>query len=125
SLVATGGSAGGLLMGAVANMAPELFAGISAHVPFVDPLTSILMPELPLTVIDWEEWGDTLHDAHVYEYLRSYCPYQNVCDGDLAQRHPGPLRRAREMGGTAARGRCRGPAQDGDGRRARRGLRSL
>ena len=80
SLVATGGSAGGLLMGAVANMAPELFAGISAHVPFVDPLTSILMPELPLTVIEWEEWGDPLHDAQVYEYMRSYSPYENVAE---------------------------------------------
>lgn len=79
-LVATGGSAGGLLMGAVANMAPELFAGISAHVPFVDALTSILMPELPLTVIEWEEWGDPLHDADVYEYMRSYSPYENVTE---------------------------------------------
>ena len=79
-LVATGGSAGGLLMGAVANMAPELFAGISAHVPFVDALTSILMPELPLTVIEWEEWGDPLHDKDVYEYMRSYSPYENVTE---------------------------------------------
>ncbi|RAE38889.1 oligopeptidase B, partial [Burkholderia multivorans] len=73
-LVATGGSAGGLLMGAIVNMAPELFAGVSAHVPFVDALTSILMPELPLTVIEWEEWGDPLHDPEVYEYMRSYTP---------------------------------------------------
>ncbi|MCM1012778.1 MULTISPECIES: S9 family peptidase [unclassified Brevibacterium] len=79
-LVATGGSAGGLLMGAVTNMAPELFAGISAHVPFVDALTSILMPELPLTVIEWEEWGDPLHDPEVYEYMRSYTPYENVAE---------------------------------------------
>ena len=79
-LVATGGSAGGLLMGAVANMAPELFAGISAHVPFVDALTSILMPELPLTVIEWEEWGDPLHDEDVYDYMRSYSPYENVTE---------------------------------------------
>ena len=80
TLVATGGSAGGLLMGAVANMAPDLFAGISAEVPFVDALTSILMPELPLTVIEWEEWGDPLHDEHVYEYMRSYSPYENVTE---------------------------------------------
>lgn len=79
-LVATGGSAGGLLMGAVTNMAPDLFAGVSAHVPFVDALTSILMPELPLTVIEWEEWGDPLHDADVYEYMRSYSPYENVAE---------------------------------------------
>ncbi|NJC58702.1 S9 family peptidase [Brevibacterium marinum] len=81
-LVATGGSAGGLLMGAVTNMAPDLFAGVSAHVPFVDALTSILMPELPLTVIEWEEWGDPLHDVHVYEYMRSYSPYENVAEAD-------------------------------------------
>ncbi|GAA4183628.1 S9 family peptidase [Gryllotalpicola kribbensis] len=77
-MVAEGGSAGGLLMGAVANLAPELFAGILADVPFVDALTSILDPSLPLTVIEWDEWGDPLHDAEVYEYMRSYTPYENV-----------------------------------------------
>ena len=84
-LVASGGSAGGLLMGAIANMAPELFAGISAEVPFVDALTSILMPELPLTVIEWEEWGDPLHDPEVYEYMRSYSPYENVTEAAYPQ----------------------------------------
>ncbi|AZT99725.1 S9 family peptidase [Brevibacterium linens] len=84
-LVASGGSAGGLLMGAIANMAPELFAGISADVPFVDALTSILMPELPLTVIEWEEWGDPLHDPEVYEYMRSYSPYENVTEAAYPQ----------------------------------------
>ncbi|BAU32622.1 oligopeptidase B [Microcella alkaliphila] len=77
-LVAEGGSAGGLLMGAVANMAPELFAGILADVPFVDPLTSILDPSLPLTVIEWDEWGNPLHDAEAYQYIKSYAPYENV-----------------------------------------------
>ena len=77
-LVAEGGSAGGMLMGAVANMAPELFAGIQAVVPFVDPLTSILMPELPLTVIEWDEWGDPLHSEEVYDYMASYAPYENI-----------------------------------------------
>jgi oligopeptidase B len=77
-LVAHGGSAGGLLMGAVANQAPELFAGVVAHVPFVDALTTILDPELPLTVIEWDEWGDPLHDPEVYAYMRSYSPYENV-----------------------------------------------
>ncbi len=75
-LVADGGSAGGLLMGAVANLAPELFAGILANVPFVDPLTSILDPDLPLTVIEWDEWGNPLEDPQVYEYMRSYSPYE-------------------------------------------------
>ncbi|SDR71077.1 S9 family peptidase [Corynebacterium timonense] len=77
-LVAEGGSAGGLLMGAVANMAPEKFAGIQAIVPFVDPLTSVLMPELPLTVTEWEEWGDPYHDPEVYDYMAAYAPYENV-----------------------------------------------
>ncbi|TFB93633.1 S9 family peptidase [Cryobacterium sp. HLT2-28] len=77
-LVADGGSAGGLLMGAVANLAPELFAGIHAAVPFVDPLTSILDPSLPLTVIEWDEWGDPLHDPEVYAYMKGYSPLENV-----------------------------------------------
>src|SRR5690606_22057719 len=80
-LVAEGGSAGGLLMGAVANLAPELFAGIIAEVPFVDALTSILDPSLPLTVIEWDEWGNPLADAEVYAYMKSYTPYENVRDG--------------------------------------------
>ncbi|MFB2584078.1 S9 family peptidase [Herbiconiux liukaitaii] len=79
-LVAQGGSAGGLLMGAVANIAPQLFAGILAQVPFVDALTSILDPSLPLTVIEWDEWGDPLHDAEVYAYMKSYSPYENVTE---------------------------------------------
>ncbi|NMN00497.1 protease II [Bifidobacterium sp. DSM 109958] len=76
--VANGGSAGGLLMGAVANMAPDLYAGIEADVPFVDALTSILDPDLPLTVTEWDEWGDPLHEAQVYDYMKSYTPYENV-----------------------------------------------
>ena len=80
-LVAEGGSAGGLLMGAVANLAPELFAGILAEVPFVDALTTILDPSLPLTVIEWDEWGDPLHDPAVYAYMKSYSPYENVREG--------------------------------------------
>lgn len=80
-LVAEGGSAGGLLMGAVANIAPESFAGILAVVPFVDALTTILDPSLPLTVVEWDEWGDPLHDPEVYAYMKSYTPYENVRDG--------------------------------------------
>jgi oligopeptidase B len=86
-LVALGGSAGGLLMGAVANMAPELFAGILAQVPFVDPLTTILDPSLPLTVTEWDEWGNPLSDSAVYSYLKSYSPYENV----TAKRYPAIL----------------------------------
>ena len=77
-LAARGGSAGGLLMGAVANLAPEKFHAIHAAVPFVDALTTILHPDLPLTVIEWEEWGDPLHNPEVYAYMKSYTPYENV-----------------------------------------------
>lgn len=79
-LVARGGSAGGLLMGAVANLAPERFGGIVAEVPFVDPLTSILDPSAPLTVIEWEEWGNPLADPEVYRYMKAYSPYENIDD---------------------------------------------
>ena len=79
-IVAWGGSAGGLLMGAVANLAPRAFGGIVAQVPFVDALTSILDPSLPLTVTEWEEWGDPLHDPEVYAYMKSYSPYENVTE---------------------------------------------
>jgi oligopeptidase B len=77
-LAARGGSAGGLLMGAVANLAPDAFRAIHAQVPFVDALTTILDPDLPLTVIEWEEWGDPLHSAEAYGYMKSYSPYENV-----------------------------------------------
>jgi oligopeptidase B len=80
-MVAEGGSAGGLLMGAVANLAPSSFAGILASVPFVDALTSILDPSLPLTVIEWDEWGNPLDDPEVYAYMKTYTPYENVQDG--------------------------------------------
>lgn len=81
-LVARGASAGGLLMGAVANLAPDAFAGIVAQVPFVDALTSILDPSLPLTVTEWEEWGNPLDDPEVYAYMKSYTPYENVAAVD-------------------------------------------
>ena len=77
-LVARGGSAGGLLMGAVANLAPDAFTGIVAQVPFVDALNTILDPSLPLTVTEWEEWGNPLEDPEVYAYMKSYTPYENV-----------------------------------------------
>lgn len=83
-LIAEGGSAGGMLMGAVANMAPQKFRGIQAIVPFVDSLTSMLMPELPLTIVEWDEWGDPFHDPEVYDYMASYSGYENV----VAQDYP-------------------------------------
>ncbi len=83
-IVAQGASAGGLLMGAVANLAPELFAGIVADVPFVDALSTMLDESLPLTPPEWLEWGDPIRDAVAFETIRSYSPYDNV----RAQRYP-------------------------------------
>jgi oligopeptidase B len=77
-LVAEGASAGGLLMGAIANQAPDLFAGVVAGVPFVDALTTMLDATLPLTVTEYDEWGNPEADAEVYEYMASYAPYDNV-----------------------------------------------
>jgi oligopeptidase B len=77
-LVARGGSAGGLLMGAVANLAPELFRAVVAEVPFVDCLTTILDETLPLTVLEWEEWGNPVADRAIYDVMKSYSPYDNV-----------------------------------------------
>jgi oligopeptidase B len=82
TLVAEGGSAGGLLMGAVANQAPEQFAGIVAQVPFVDALTTMLDATLPLTVTEYDEWGNPEADASVYDYMASYAPYDNVAAVD-------------------------------------------
>ncbi|MFJ5370519.1 S9 family peptidase, partial [Bosea sp. CER48] len=81
-IVAEGGSAGGMLMGAVANMAPELFAGIIAEVPFVDVLNTILDDTLPLTPPEWPEWGDPIRDVKAFETIRSYSPYDNVAAQD-------------------------------------------
>ncbi|MEE1619549.1 S9 family peptidase [Brachybacterium sp. J153] len=77
-LGAEGRSAGGLLMGAVANLAPERFRAIIAGVPFVDALTTILDPSLPLTVGEWEEWGNPVESAEVYAYMKEYTPYENI-----------------------------------------------
>jgi oligopeptidase B len=77
-LVARGGSAGGLLMGAVTNLRPDLFAAVVAEVPFVDCLTTILDDSLPLTVTEWEEWGNPGADPDVYAYMKGYSPYDNV-----------------------------------------------
>jgi oligopeptidase B len=76
-LAIMGGSAGGLLMGAVTNMRPDLFRAVIAKVPFVDVVTTILDPSLPLTVIEYEEWGNP-NEKKYYEYMKSYSPYDNV-----------------------------------------------
>ncbi len=77
-IIAEGGSAGGMLMGAVANMAPEKFGGIIAAVPFVDVLSTMLDDTLPLTPPEWPEWGNPIESAEFYNIIASYSPYDNV-----------------------------------------------
>lgn len=74
----SGGSAGGELMGAVANSDPDLWGAVVAHVPFVDVLNTMLDASLPLTPGEWPEWGNPLEDAAAFDLIASYCPYQNV-----------------------------------------------
>ncbi|MDQ5852943.1 MAG: S9 family peptidase, partial [Chloroflexota bacterium] len=76
-LAIMGGSAGGLLMGAVANMRPDLFKAVVAKVPFVDVINTMCDPSLPLTVIEYEQWGNP-NDKEAYDYIKSYSPYDNV-----------------------------------------------
>ncbi len=83
-IVANGESAGGMLMGAVANMCPDLFLAIIADVPFVDVLNTMLDKDLPMTPAEWPEWGNPITSREDFELIRSYCPYQNV----KAQRYP-------------------------------------
>jgi len=80
-MFARGGSAGGLLMGAVANMAPDLFAGIIANVPFVDVVTTMLDDSIPLTTGEFDEWGDPKQPEY-YDYMLSYSPYDNAVAKD-------------------------------------------
>jgi oligopeptidase B len=86
-VVAHGGSAGGMLMGAIANAAPELYAGIIADVPFVDVLNTMLDESLPLTPPDWLEWGDPIRSMEAFAAIRAYSPYDNI----RAQRYPAIL----------------------------------
>ena len=76
-----GGSAGGELMGATVNQAPELWGAVAAHVPFVDVLNTMLDTSLPLTPIEWPEWGNPIEDAAAFELIRSYSPYDQLKPG--------------------------------------------
>ncbi len=87
NIVAQGGSAGGMLMGTIANMAPDLFRGIIAEVPFVDVLNTMLDDTLPLTPPEWPEWGNPIASKEAFDYMRSYSPYDNVA----AQAYPNLL----------------------------------
>lgn len=78
NIVAQGGSAGGMLMGAVTNMAPDLFRGVVAEVPFVDVLTTMLDDTLPLTPPEWPEWGNPIESKEAYENIMAYSPYDRV-----------------------------------------------
>ena len=84
NIVANGGSAGGMLMGVIANKVPDLFLGIIADVPFVDVLNTMLDETLPLTPPEWPEWGNPIASKEDFEIIRSYSPYDNVA----AQRYP-------------------------------------
>ncbi len=119
---ARGGSAGGLLVAAAANMAPGLYRGIVAHVPFVDIVTTMLDESIPLTTNEYDEWGDP-NERAFYDCMLGYSPYDNVTaqdvpgavrhDGSLGQ--PGAVLRAREVGREAAASQDRRPAA-GDAR---------
>src|SRR3546814_16172680 len=77
-IVGHGGSAGGMLMGAVANLRPDLFRGIVAEVPFVDVLNTMFDKDLPLTPPEWPEWGNPLESVGAYRTIAAYPPYDNV-----------------------------------------------
>ena len=85
-LYAMGGSAGGLLMGAVINMQPNIYKGIIAAVPFVDVVTTMLDDSIPLTTGEYDEWGNP-NEKEYYDYMKSYSPYDNV----IAQEYPNML----------------------------------
>ncbi len=131
-LYARGGSAGGLLMGAVINMAPELYHGVIADVPFVDVVTTMLDDSIPLTTFEYDEWGNP-NDRDYYDYMLSYSPYDNVltrvypniAGHDGAARFPGPVLGTGQMGGPPARslaGRQPAVAENQHGCRTRRSV---
>jgi oligopeptidase B len=86
NIFARGASAGGLLMGAIANLRPDLYAGIVAEVPFVDAVTSMADPDVPLTTFEYDEWGNPATKVH-HDNILSYSPYDNV----VAKNYPAML----------------------------------
>ena len=129
-LVIQGGSAGGLLVGAVTNMRPDLFKAVVAQVPFVDVINTMLDASLPLTTSEYLEWGNPNEKA-AFDYMMQYSPYDNIkaanVSGDaragVAQRQPGAVLGRREARGKAARDEDRqqsAAAEDQHGRRSRR-----
>ena len=86
-----GGSAGGLLMGAVVNMAPDLYHGVVAAVPFVDVINTMMDPSIPLTSNEWDEWGDP-RNKEEYDYIIKYSPYNSFLpvEGNLVKATPVP-----------------------------------
>jgi len=80
NIVCEGRSAGGLLMGAITNMRPDLWAGVIAGVPFVDVLNTMSDTSLPLTPPEWPEWGNPIESEEAYDYIASYCPYSNIAE---------------------------------------------
>ena len=114
-LAINGGSAGGLLMGAVTNLRPDLFRAVIAEVPFVDVVNTMLDATLPLTVIEYDEWGNP-NDPTFYEYIRSYSPYDNVASRDYPA-HAGDRRAQRSASGVLGAGQVdRAAAGEEDGR---------
>ncbi len=81
-IAAHGGSAGGMLVGAVANMQPDLFGAFVGEVPFVDVLNTMSDADLPLTPPEWPEWGNSIEDKAAYDYIAAYSPYDNVAARD-------------------------------------------
>ena len=111
-----GGSAGGLLVGAVVNQAPELFRVAHASVPFVDALNTILRPELPLTIGEWEEWGNPIEDPEVYACMKAYTRMRTSRRGTI----PRSSRRRACTTPASSPSRPNGCAAAGDGQATRR-----
>jgi oligopeptidase B len=85
-LAAMGTSAGGLLVGGMVHMRPDLFKALILRVPFVDPLSSMLNPDLPLTQVEYPEWGNPTEDAKTYDLIKHYSPYENI-SADLFEKN--------------------------------------